>query len=90
MNRKDFLKTCGFGCLATIAGISLLESCSSAQVLSKEIKDVSAVGFHEGSTEPGACLDRASQRSSVAVIIRNDTIIASPILSTHIAKLRMA
>lgn len=38
MNRKDFLKTCGFGCLATIAGISLLESCSSAQVLSKEIK----------------------------------------------------
>ncbi|CAM4357434.1 Rieske (2Fe-2S) protein [Flavobacterium terrigena] len=38
MNRKDFLKTCGFGCLATITGISLLQSCSSSQVLSKEIK----------------------------------------------------
>jgi Rieske Fe-S protein len=38
MNRKEFLKTCGFGCLATITGISLLQSCSSSQVLSKEIK----------------------------------------------------
>ena len=38
MNRKDFLKTCGFGCLATITGISLLQSCSTSQVLSKEIK----------------------------------------------------
>ena len=37
MNRKEFLKTCGFGCLATITGISLLQSCSSSQVLSKEI-----------------------------------------------------
>jgi Rieske Fe-S protein len=38
MNRKEFLKTCGFGCLATITGISLLQSCSSSQVLSKEIR----------------------------------------------------
>ena len=38
MNRKDFLKTCGFGCLATITGISLLQSCSTSQILSKEIK----------------------------------------------------
>ena len=37
MDRKKFLKTCGFGCLATITGISLLQSCSSSQVLSKKI-----------------------------------------------------
>ena len=38
MNRKEFLKTCGFGCLAGLVGISMLESCSSSQVLSREIK----------------------------------------------------
>lgn len=38
MNRKEFLKTCGFGCLAGLAGVTLLQSCSSSQVLSKEIK----------------------------------------------------
>ena len=38
MDRKEFLKACGFGCLATITGISLLQSCSTSQVLSKEIK----------------------------------------------------
>jgi Rieske Fe-S protein len=38
MNRKQFLKTCGFGCLAGITGITLLQSCSSSQILSKEIK----------------------------------------------------
>jgi Rieske Fe-S protein len=38
MNRKEFLKTCGFGCLAGITGITLLQSCSSSLVLSKEIK----------------------------------------------------
>ncbi|PWA05001.1 Rieske (2Fe-2S) protein [Flavobacterium psychrotolerans] len=38
MNRKEFLKTCGFGCLAGITGVSLLQSCSSSLVLSKEIK----------------------------------------------------
>ncbi len=37
MDRKEFLKTCGFGCLAAITGISLLQSCSSSQVLSKKI-----------------------------------------------------
>lgn len=37
MNRKQFLKTCGFGCLAGIAGVSLLSSCSSSQVLTKKI-----------------------------------------------------
>lgn len=37
MNRKEFLKTCGFGCLAGITGVSLLQSCSSL-ILSKEIK----------------------------------------------------
>lgn len=38
MTRKQFLKTCGFGCLAGITGVSLLQSCSSSQILSKEIK----------------------------------------------------
>jgi Rieske Fe-S protein len=37
MNRKEFLKTCGFGCLAGLAGVSLLQSCNSSQVLAKEI-----------------------------------------------------
>ena len=38
MNRKEFLKTCGFGCVAGLVGVSMLESCSSSQVLTKEIK----------------------------------------------------
>jgi Rieske Fe-S protein len=38
MNRKEFLKTCGFGCLAGLVGVSMLESCSSSQTLTKEIK----------------------------------------------------
>lgn len=38
MNRKEFLKVCGFGCLAGITGATLLQSCSSSQILSKEIK----------------------------------------------------
>jgi Rieske Fe-S protein len=38
MNRKEFLKTCGFGCLAGLVGVSMLESCSSSQVMNKEIK----------------------------------------------------
>lgn len=38
MNRKEFLKTCGFGCLAGIVGVATLQSCSSSQVLTKEIK----------------------------------------------------
>ena len=37
MDRKQFLKTCGFGCLGGITVVSLLQSCSSSQVLSKEI-----------------------------------------------------
>lgn len=37
MNRKEFLKTCGFGCLAGIASVSLLESCSSSLAMTKEI-----------------------------------------------------
>ena len=38
MNRKEFLKTCVFGCLSGLIGVSMLESCSSSQVLTKEIK----------------------------------------------------
>jgi Rieske Fe-S protein len=37
MNRKQFLKTCGFGCLAGLAGVSLLQGCASLQPLSKPI-----------------------------------------------------
>ncbi|GGF14755.1 MULTISPECIES: Rieske (2Fe-2S) protein [Flavobacterium] len=39
MDRKQFLKTCGFGCLAAVAGATLLQSCTSSQILSREIKD---------------------------------------------------
>lgn len=39
MNRKQFLKTCGFGCLAGIAGVSLLQSCATSKVISGTIKD---------------------------------------------------
>ena len=38
MDRKQFLKTCGFGCLAGITGVTLLQSCSTSFILSKEIK----------------------------------------------------
>ncbi|TDD97905.1 QcrA and Rieske domain-containing protein [Flavobacterium cellulosilyticum] len=37
MNRKEFLKTCGFGCLAGLTSLTVLQSCSSSQVLAKEI-----------------------------------------------------
>lgn len=37
MNRKEFLKTCGFGCLAGISAVTFLQSCSSSQVMDKEI-----------------------------------------------------
>lgn len=37
MNRKEFLKTCGFGCVAGITGVSLLQSCSSSAVVTKKI-----------------------------------------------------
>ncbi len=39
MDRKQFLKTCGFGCLAGITGVSLLQSCASTKVISATIKD---------------------------------------------------
>jgi Rieske Fe-S protein len=37
MNRKEFLKSCGFGCLAGLSTLTFLQSCSSSQVLAKEI-----------------------------------------------------
>ncbi|GGA73043.1 hypothetical protein GCM10008015_12180 [Flavobacterium palustre] len=39
MDRKEFLKTCGFGCLAGITAATFLQSCSSSRVLEKEIVD---------------------------------------------------
>jgi Rieske Fe-S protein len=39
MDRKQFLKTCGFGCLAGITGVTLLQSCSTSQSISAIIKD---------------------------------------------------
>ena len=38
MNRKEFLKTCGYGCLAGVTGMTLLQSCSSSQVLTRKIE----------------------------------------------------
>ena len=39
MDRKQFLKTCGFGCFGGIIGVSLLQSCASSQLVSATIKD---------------------------------------------------
>ena len=39
MDRKQFLKTCGFGCLAALTGATLLQSCASPPILSREITD---------------------------------------------------
>ena len=38
MNRKQFLKTCGLGCMAGMAGATLLQSCGSSQIISQEIR----------------------------------------------------
>ena len=38
MDRKQFLKTCGFGCLSGVLGVSLLQSCGASMVASKPIK----------------------------------------------------
>ncbi|MFV8326605.1 ubiquinol-cytochrome c reductase iron-sulfur subunit [Flavobacterium sp. ZS1P14] len=38
MNRKDFLKTCGFGCLGGISALAVLQSCSTSKISEKEIK----------------------------------------------------
>ncbi|MBB4802579.1 MULTISPECIES: Rieske (2Fe-2S) protein [Flavobacterium] len=38
MDRKQFLKACGFGCLAAISGTTILQGCSSSQI-SREIKE---------------------------------------------------
>ena len=37
MDRKQFLKTCGFGCLAGASLLTLLQSCSTSQALNKDI-----------------------------------------------------
>lgn len=37
MNRKQFLKTCGFGCLGGVLGVTLLQSCATSIVTSKLI-----------------------------------------------------
>jgi Rieske Fe-S protein len=39
MDRKQFLKTCSFGCLAGITGVRLLQSCGTSQSISAIIKD---------------------------------------------------
>ena len=39
MDRKQFLKTCGFGCLAGITGVTLLQGCNTSQSISAVIKD---------------------------------------------------
>ncbi len=37
MDRKQFLKTCGLGCLAGASVLTLLQSCASSQALNREI-----------------------------------------------------
>ena len=39
MNRIEFLKTCGFGCLGLIAASSLLESCAGVKYLNGTLTD---------------------------------------------------
>ncbi|MFV8271285.1 Rieske (2Fe-2S) protein [Flavobacterium sp. GT2N3] len=38
MDRKQFFKTCGFGCLAGITGITILQSCSTSQIITAPIE----------------------------------------------------
>lgn len=37
MNRKQFLRTCGLGCLGSIAAVTVLESCSSSRSMNSSI-----------------------------------------------------
>jgi nitrite reductase/ring-hydroxylating ferredoxin subunit len=39
MERKDFLKTCGFACLSGGLFVSMLESCGSTKIISGKISD---------------------------------------------------
>jgi nitrite reductase/ring-hydroxylating ferredoxin subunit len=39
MERKDFLKTCGFACLGGELFVSMLESCGSTKIISGRISD---------------------------------------------------
>jgi Rieske Fe-S protein len=38
MDRKEFLKTCAFSCLAGFSAITLLQSCGPSQLVNSEIK----------------------------------------------------
>ncbi len=37
MKRKEFLKTCGIGCLGVMGGLSLLQSCAGTKYLTGEV-----------------------------------------------------
>lgn len=37
MNRKQFLKTCGYGCIAGGSILTLLQGCTSSKILTREI-----------------------------------------------------
>ena len=39
MERKDFLKTCGFACLSGGLYVSMMEGCSSTKIISGRISD---------------------------------------------------
>ncbi|HVM88027.1 MAG TPA: Rieske (2Fe-2S) protein [Puia sp.] len=43
MERKNFLKTCGFACLGGTAFLSMLESCGSAKIISGTIVESNLV-----------------------------------------------
>jgi len=51
MERKEFLKTCGIGCLGLMGGLSLLQSCSGTKYLTGEVSGsyllVPLVSFEE-------------------------------------------
>jgi len=51
MERKEFLKTCGIGCLGLMGGLSLLQSCAGTKYLTGEVSGsyllVPLVSFEE-------------------------------------------
>ena len=43
MERKEFIKTCGFACFGSIIAASLLESCGSTKMISAEIQNTDLI-----------------------------------------------
>lgn len=70
MNRKDFLKTCGFACLGGSAMVTMMQSCTVTKTISGNIENsdilVSLSDFQSGSND--------KMEFKKYVIINNDVL----------------